>query len=235
MLKINNLSLIKDDKLILKDIFLEFEENKTYVITGPNGSGKSSFAKAIMGVFDLNDGDIYFDDVLLNDLKINERAKMGISLAFQTLPFFKGIVVNDLLEYGGDGEKKKLDVLRDFGLCPKKYLFREINDTLSGGELKRIELASVFMGTPKVLILDEPEAGIDIWSMDELTSLVKKFTKKEGLILIIISHQEKIIELADEVIVLEEGMVNSVLSPEEFLSSRTKCLLKETIYCEDEV
>jgi Fe-S cluster assembly ATP-binding protein len=208
MLKLKDINFNIDGKQILKDMSVEFGNNKIYVITGPNGSGKSSLAKIIMGIFKQNSGDIYIDDKCINDLSIDERANIGVSYAFQKLPLFKGITVNELLDMSvGNKAIDKIKVMNMVGLCPKRYLERTIDDTLSGGELKRIELASVLSKNNDYIILDEPEAGIDLWSFDSLINTFKKISDETDVTLIIISHQHKIIDLGDEVIVFEEGKI----------------------------
>ncbi len=231
MLKINDLSLNIDKTNILNNINLELEKEKTYVITGANGSGKSSLAKVIMGIYQIEDGEILFDNKVINELNISERAKLGINFSFQHLPHFKGITVNRLLDIAGASDNKG-EVLKKLGLCPCKYLNREINDTLSGGELKRIELASVLVKEPKLLILDEPEAGIDLWSFDGLIETLKYLITKKELTLVIITHHQKIIELADQLIVMGAGEITEQIEKSKIKTNfKEGCNLKSDVFC----
>ncbi len=210
MLKIENLSfdvIDKDvDKDILKDVSLTFENDKIYVITGPNGSGKSTLVKLIMGILSPTKGKISLDDVDITNLSIDQRAKMGLCYAFQQPVTFKGLKVKDLLDVAS-GKKNDVNTLCNYlsvvGLCAKDYIFRHLDDKLSGGELKRIELAMALARNGKVNIFDEPEAGIDLWSFDNLTDIFKNLNGTS----IIVSHQTKILEIADVVILLREGKV----------------------------
>lgn len=208
MLEIKKLSYsVKENNDILKDINLKFEDEKIYVITGPNGSGKSTLVKIIMGILKQTSGEIFFDNEDLTALTIDERARKGISYAFQQPVTFKGIKVRELLDLAS-GEKNKLnnhcDFLSTVGLCAKDYLDRSIDDKLSGGELKRIELAMAIARNAKLNIFDEPEAGIDLWSFD---NLIKIFSSLKNATNIIVSHQKKILETADEIILLKNGEI----------------------------
>lgn len=208
MLEIKKLSYsVKENNDILKDINLKFEDGKIYVITGPNGSGKSTLVKIIMGILKQTSGEIFFDNEDLTALTIDERARKGISYAFQQPVTFKGIKVRELLDIAS-GEKNKLnnhcDFLSTVGLCAKDYLDRPIDDKLSGGELKRIELAMAIARNAKLNIFDEPEAGIDLWSFD---NLIKIFSSLKNATNIIVSHQKKILEIADEIILLKNGEI----------------------------
>ena len=208
MLEIKNLSYsVKENNDILKNINLKFEDGKIYVITGPNGSGKSTLVKIIMGILKQTSGEIFFDNEDLTALTIDERARKGISYAFQQPVTFKDIKVRELL-YLASGEKNKLnnhcDFLSTVGLCAKDYLDRPIDDKLSGGELKRIELAMAIARNAKLNIFDEPEAGIDLWSFD---NLIKIFSSLKNATNIIVSHQKKILEIADEIILLKNGEI----------------------------
>ncbi len=208
MLEIKKLSYsVKENNDILKDINLKFEDEKIYVITGPNGSGKSTLVKIIMGILKQTSGEIFFDNEDLTALTIDERARKGISYAFQQPVTFKGIKVRELLDLAS-GEKNKLnnhcDFLSTVGLCAKDYLDRPIDDKLSGGELKRIELAMAIARNAKLNIFDEPEAGIDLWSFD---NLIKIFSSLKNATNIIVSHQKKILEIADEIILLKNGEI----------------------------
>jgi len=203
---------------ILKKINLALENNKIYVITGPNGGGKSSIAKAIMGIIPINGGQIILDDANITDKNITERAQLGIGYAFQTPARFKGLKVKEMLDLAAGNHKiDNCQVLFDVGLCAQDYLDREIDSTFSGGELKRIEIASILARNLKVAIFDEPEAGIDLWSFQRMTETFLKMHRKSDSTVIIISHQERILKFADEVILIEDGNVTKTTSHEEFL------------------
>lgn len=221
MIEVKNLSytIVEDniEKNILKNINLKFDENKIYVITGPNGSGKSTLVKLLMGINNLTDGQIFFDGKDITNLKINERANLGISYAFQQPVTFKGLKVRDLLDVAS-GKKNDFNEICNYlsmvGLCAKDYINRSLDDKLSGGELKRIELAMVLCRKSKVNIFDEPEAGIDLWSFEQLTKI---FGSLKNSCNIIVSHQKKILEIADEVILIKNGEVQKVGSLNEIL------------------
>lgn len=221
MLEIKNLSYKidedKNQKDILNNINVTFEENKTYVITGPNGSGKSTLVKLIMGILNATEGQIYFNHKNITSLPINERANLGISYAFQQPITFKGLKVRDLLDIAS-GKKNSVDQLCDYlsmvGLCVKDYINRSLDDKLSGGELKRIELAMVLSRKTKLNIFDEPEAGIDLWSFEQLTKI---FSSLKNSCNIIVSHQKKILEIADEIILLKDGNIEKQGSLKEIL------------------
>ncbi len=211
MLKLENLHYNTTEngkiKEIIKGIDLTFDNGKTYVITGPNGSGKSTLVKLIIGILNLSQGQIYLNDLNLSPLSIDKRAKEGITFAFQKPVTFKGIKVKELLDIAS-GKKNNVgescEYLASVGLCAKDYLDRNFDDKLSGGEQKRIELAMALAKGGKINIFDEPEAGIDLWSFENLTKL---FSSMKTSINIIVSHQQKILELADEVIMLKDGKV----------------------------
>lgn len=211
MLEIKNLNYSVTEngaeKIILNNINLTFEDNKIYVITGHNGSGKSTLLKIIMGIAKQTSGQIFFDGKDISELGITERGQRGISYAFQQPVTFKGLRVKDLLDIAA-GEEHNLsalcDVLSKVGLCAKDYINRALDDKLSGGELKRIELAVTLARKGKLNMFDEPEAGIDLWSFENLTSL---FENLKGATNIIVSHQKRILEIADEIILLSDGQV----------------------------
>lgn len=205
-LKNINYSVIDKDsgekRVILKDINLTLPDNKLIVITGHNGSGKSTLVKLIMGIIKPTSGDIYYNGKKLNKLSITERANMGITMAFQQPVRFKGVTVKDLLTLACKEETSvsmACEYMGQVGLCAKDYLDRELDDTLSGGELKRIELATSLCKGGDVLLFDEPEAGIDLWSFDGLVNL---FSKQKGKTIIIVSHQKRLIEIADYILLL---------------------------------
>lgn len=223
MLKMMNINLNLDGEngknQVLKDVNLTLEKNKIYVMTGPNGGGKSSIAKAIMGIYKPSDGKISLDDIDLTDMSISERAKQGIGYAFQTPARFKGLSVRDMLHLAAGGNKiDPCEILFDVGLCAQDYLDREINSTFSGGELKRIEIASILARKIKVAVFDEPEAGIDLWSFQRLTETFVKMHQKQDTTIVIISHQERILNLADEVIMVENGTISEITTKDKVLN-----------------
>ena len=207
MLELQNISFHADDKDILKNINLKIDD-KFVAITGPNGSGKSTLLKIIMGIITPTGGRIIFDGQDITDMPINERANMGISFAFQTPVRFKGIRVRDILSIAEGKPVKMGTFLRAVGLCPKDYLDREINDTLSGGELKRIEIATAAARGGKLSLFDEPEAGIDLWSFQNLIQVFENLRDVTNGNIMIISHQERILEIADKIIYLKDGEVD---------------------------
>ena len=209
MLELKNISFFKDNKHILKNINLKIDNSKLIAITGPNGSGKSSLAKIIMGIFTPDSGQILFNGQDITNLDITERAKLGIGFAFQQPVRFKGLTVKDLINIAA-GNNIKLseacDYLSDVGLCAKEYLNREITSSLSGGELKRIEIAMLAAKKSKLTVFDEPEAGIDLWSFNSLISVFEKMHQEiDNSSIVIISHQEKILNIADEIVLLIDG------------------------------
>lgn len=214
---------VKDDKqkekVILKNISLEIKDNEFVVITGPNGSGKSTLAKIIMGIVEPTSGKIIFNGKDITSLSINERAKLGIGFAFQQPVKFKGLTVKDLLNASSGRELdmgEACNYLADVGLCARDYITRELNDKLSGGELKRIEIAMLEAKNSKLSIFDEPEAGIDLWSFNNLITVFKKLQMGK-FSNIVISHQERIISIADKVILLESGKIKKTGSPDIIL------------------
>ena len=206
---------------ILKNIDLTLKEKKIYVMTGPNGGGKSSLAKAIMGIYKTTEGRIFLDGTDITDLPITERARLGIGYAFQQPARFKGLRVGEFLKLAA-GENSRVDycsLLFEVGLCAQDYINREINASFSGGELKRIEIASILARDLKVALFDEPEAGIDLWSFQRLTETFRTLNEKTNATIIIISHQERILRLADEVILVSDGTIGEITSQEKFLDS----------------
>lgn len=217
-LKNINYSVIDKDtgekRDILKDINLQLPENKIIVITGHNGSGKSTLVKLIMGIIKPTSGDIYYNNTKLNKLSITDRANIGITMAFQQPVRFKGVTVKDLLTLACKEETSvsmACEYMGQVGLCAKDYLDRELDDTLSGGELKRIELATSLCKGGDVLLFDEPEAGIDLWSFDGLVNL---FSNQKGKTIIIVSHQKRLIEIADYILLLNSKSA-PVLGPKK--------------------
>lgn len=213
MLELIDISFKRDNKQILDKINLKLDEDKFYVITGPNGSGKSSLAKIIMGIEKPDSGKIIFNGIDITDKSIDERAKLGIGFAFQQPVSFKGLTVYDLLKIAVNKEitrNNACDILSKVGLCALNYVDREVNNSLSGGELKRIEIASVMARNPKLAIFDEPEAGIDLWSFQNLTNVFKQIQEQSKGITLVISHQERILNIADQIILLEDGKIKKV-------------------------
>ena len=207
MLELQNICFHADDKDILKNINLKIDD-KFVAITGPNGSGKSTLLKIIMGIITPTSGRIIFDGQDITDLPINERADLGMSFAFQIPVRFKGIRVRDILSIAEGKPVKMGTFLRAVGLCPKDYLDREINDTLSGGELKRIEIATAAARGGKLSLFDEPEAGIDLWSFQNLIQVFENLREVTNGNIMIISHQERILEIADKIVYLKDGEVD---------------------------
>lgn len=209
------------EKEILKDINLKFDDKKFVVITGHNGSGKSTLARIISGILLPTSGQIMFDGKDITNLNITERAKIGLGYAFQQPVKFKGLQVYDLLKIAAKGSlslEQACNYLSKVGLCAGEYIRREVNNSLSGGELKRIEIATILAKQPKFSIFDEPEAGIDLWSFQNLIKIFNSMSQdiKDGTI-VVISHQERILNIADEIIVLSNGVVSMQGSREEIL------------------
>lgn len=220
MLEIKNVCFTRENKKILDNINLKVNNDKFVVITGPNGSGKSTIAKIIMGIEKPDSGQVVLDGKDITNLPINERADLGIGFAFQQPVKFKGITVYDILKLssGKDMNKKEAcEVLSKVGICAKEYIDREVNSSLSGGELKRIEIASVAVRNSKLTIFDEPEAGIDLWSFQSLIRVFEDMRKIVKGTTLIISHQERILNIADEIIVIKDGKVEKTGKREEIL------------------
>ena len=236
MLELQNISYIVDDegkdKDILKNVSLKLDDDKFFVITGPNGGGKSSLAKIIAGIYKPTSGKIIYNGTDITDMSITDRAKMGIGFAFQQPVRFKGLTVKDLLELAAGKEMKAsaCDYLSEVGLCAHDYINREINASLSGGELKRIEIAVTIARGTKLTIFDEPEAGIDLWSFSNLIKVFEDLKKKTMGSIMIISHQERIINIADELILIANGEVVKQGSKEDimplFTGTSFKCKFK---------
>ena len=222
MLELQNICFERDNKKILDNINLKIDSNQFIAITGPNGSGKSTMAKIIMGIEKPDSGKILFKGQDITDLKIEERAELGISFAFQQPVKFKGITVYDLLKLASKKnitKKEACEILSKVGLCAKEYVDREVNNSLSGGELKRIEIATVAVRKTKLTIFDEPEAGIDLWSFSNLTEIFENMRDLIKGTTIVISHQERILKIADKVILMKSGKVDKVTTSEDFLQN----------------
>lgn len=215
MLELKNISFTADndgkEKQIIKDISLTIENDRFTVITGPNGGGKSTLAKIIAGIEKPISGRLVLDGVDITDMSITERARAGIGFAFQQPVRFKGLTVLDLLKiaYGKPIKvSEACSFLSEVGLCAKDYINREVNASLSGGELKRIEIATILARDPKLAVFDEPEAGIDLWSFQNLIRIFENMRGSvSGRSIIVISHQERILNIADEIIVLADGAI----------------------------
>ena len=213
MLELRNISFEvpkeNGQKEIIRDVSLKIDEHKFVVITGPNGGGKSTLAKLIIGIEKPTSGRIFFNGEDITDKSITERANMGISFAFQQPVRFKGIHVLDLIRMAAGKNMSAADAceyLSEVGLCAKDYINREVNASLSGGELKRIEIATILARSTQLSVFDEPEAGIDLWSFKNLIQVFENMqAKNEDGSILIISHQERILNIADEIIVIKRG------------------------------
>ena len=233
MLKLEHISFTADDKDILKDVSLTIDD-RLVAITGPNGSGKSTLLKIVMGLMEPTSGKIYLDGEDITQMPINERASRGISFAFQQPVRFKGLRVRDLLELAGGKDKTRQEkfthacnVLSEVGLCAKDYIDRELDDTLSGGEMKRIEIAMAAARGTKLTLFDEPEAGIDLWSFQSLIRVFEKLYRKTSGNVVVISHQERILNIADKIIYLNDGVVEQYDDARKVMSRLTPGQLKE--------
>ena len=210
---------VDGEKEILKNINLKINE-RFVALTGPNGGGKSTLAKIISGILVPTSGKIYLDGEDITEATVTERARKGISYAFQKPVTFKGLTVKDLLSLAS-GKQASIseicDILSEVGLCARDYVNRELNDSLSGGELKRIEIAMVMARGTKLSIFDEPEAGIDLWSFQNLIQVFEKMYKQINGTILIISHQERILNIADKIIVIADGQIQKQGTREEIL------------------
>lgn len=222
MLELCGISYEVDDgehREILKNINLKIEDHFV-AITGPNGGGKSTLAKVIAGIITPASGQIFLDGVDITGMNITERAKAGISYAFQQPVHFKGLTVKDLITLAA-GRTMKIseicDILSEVGLCAREYIDRETNNSLSGGELKRIEIAMVTARGTKLSIFDEPEAGIDLWSFNSLIHVFERMRQEINGMILIISHQERILNVADKIVLVKDGEVSAVGTKDEIL------------------
>ena len=223
MLELRNVGyLVKDElgeKQILKNVNLTLDE-RFVAFTGPNGGGKSTLAKVIAGIIKPTEGKIYFDGEDITELSVTERAKKGISYAFQQPVRFKGLTVRDLINIPAGKPLKVGDAcayLSEVGMCARDYIDREVNASLSGGELKRIEIATILARGTKLSVFDEPEAGIDLWSFGNLIKVFENMYKKTQGNILIISHQERILNIADRIVVIADGQVQNEGKKEDVL------------------
>ena len=221
MLELQNITVdVDDSRGILRDVSLKIDDGKFVVITGPNGGGKSTLARVVAGITRPAAGRILLDGEDVTGLGITERARRGVGFAFQQPVRFKGLTVRDLVELAAGGslsEQQLCGYLSDVGLCAMDYIDREVNASLSGGEIKRIEIASVMARKTRLTIFDEPEAGIDLWSFQNLIGVFQKLRRETSGSLVVISHQERILEIADELVVLASGVVTAHGPREEIL------------------
>ena len=204
---------------IVRDISLDIPDNKFVVITGPNGGGKSTLAKLIAGIEKPTGGQIVFDGTDITEMNITDRANLGIGFAFQQPVKFKGLTVLDLLRIASGKSlsvSEACEYLSEVGSCAKDYINREVNASLSGGELKRIEIATVIARNVKLAVFDEPEAGIDLWSFKNLIRIFENM-RDRNMTVIVISHQERILNIADEIVVLSDGQVSKIGDKNEIM------------------
>lgn len=224
MLEVRNLAyevMENGEKItIVKNISFTVKDGEMLVITGPNGGGKSTVTKLLMGVLPATDGEILLDGKDITGLSVDERANAGIGYAFQQPPTFKGMTIRRLLNLAAGRELEECvccDLLSNVGMCAREYLDREVDATLSGGERKRVEIATVLAKSHKVCIFDEPEAGIDLWSFSMLVKEFEKIHLEKEETLLLISHQEKIIRMADRILIIKDGMVENCGNAEDII------------------
>ena len=224
MLEIKNLSYRVEGENgavdILRDVSLTVPDKRFIVITGPNGGGKTSLARAIMGIYRPTAGSILWNGTDITALSVTDRARLGISYGFQQPPRFKGMKVRDLLDVAAGetmSHDKACSYLTKVGLCARDYIDRDVDTSLSGGEVKRIEIATILARPSGLLIFDEPEAGIDLWSFAKLTETFRLLQSKGQNTILVISHQERIIDLADEIVMLSNGQIARHGTKEEIM------------------
>ena len=229
MLKVENLAFSVNEngteRNILSDVSFEVQKGEMLVITGPNGGGKSTLAKVLMGIEKAASGKVILDGEDITGYDIDERAKAGIGFAFQQPPRFKGMTVDRLISLAAGEHKSEsecCELLSRVGLCAQEYVKRQVDNTLSGGEMKRLEIATVLAKPHKLCIFDEPEAGIDLWSFSMLIQQFEEIKKDKEQSIIIISHQERIMQMADRVMVIEDGKVAGIGKREDILPQLMK-------------
>lgn len=243
MLNLSNITWTSSDgRKILDNVSFDAADGKLIVITGPNGGGKTTLARIIAGIEKPDSGKVILDGTDITALDVTQRALSGVSYAFQQPVRFKGITVRQLIETAAGvklNEGELCRILGNVGLCANMYLEREINSTLSGGEIKRIEIASVLARNTKLMVFDEPEAGIDLWSFKNLINVFKEIHDNACSTIIIISHQERILRIADEIVLLAEGRITEQGRNERMIekvlrsgSVKPSCCREEKVYCE---
>lgn len=219
MLELQNISFVVDNKQILRSLNLEIRAGSFVAITGPNGSGKTSIAKIIMGITSPTEGNVLFENKDITKLSVDQRAKQGISFAFQAPVRFKGISVREMLCYAAGRNLRHSEIneyLTRVGLSADEYINRELGASLSGGEIKRIELAMLLVQDAKLMLFDEPEAGVDLWSFEHVAQIFKSL-KKENKTVLVVTHQKRVLEMADEIIILDKGKISRSGKPKELL------------------
>lgn len=233
MLRLENVKLdLPEKENLIKDLSLSVAPGKLTVVTGPNGGGKTSLAKLIAGLYIPTSGRIMLDDKDITGLSVTERAKLGIAYAFQQPVSFKGITVRRVMEIASGSGKSEMNMCRTLekvGLCAREYMDRELDGKLSGGEMKRIEIATVLCRKASYLVFDEPEAGIDLWSFTSLIETFEELKKDARHALLIISHQERILKIADEIVVIADGVITKSGTREEIFP--TLLADRENVYC----
>ena len=224
MLKVENLTFEVNEegkkRCLVNHVSFQVEDGEMLVITGPNGGGKSTLAKVLAGIEKADSGEIYLDGENITAYDIDHRANAGIGYAFQQPPRFKGMTVKHLLQLSSGGElseDESCKLLSNVGLCAMEYLDRQVDSTLSGGEMKRIEIATAFSKPHKLCIFDEPEAGIDLWSFSMLVQQFEAIHKEKKESIVIISHQERIIQMADRIMIIRDGKVEKIGTKEEVM------------------
>ena len=233
MLKVDNLTFEVNEegkkRCLVDHISFQVEDGEMLVITGPNGGGKSTLAKVLAGIEKADSGEVFLDQENITEYDIDHRANAGIGYAFQQPPRFKGMPVSRLLSLAAGKELTEPEccrMLSEVGLCAEEYVNRQIDGTLSGGEMKRIEIATVLAKEHKLCVFDEPEAGIDLWSFSMLIQKFEEIHRQKKQSLIVISHQEKIIEMADQIMIVDDGVIKRMGSKEEvlpYLNGVKKC------------
>ena len=223
LLQVNDLHVRVEEKEILHGVNLSIGKDETHVLMGPNGTGKSTLGYAVTGnpAYEVTEGSIVFDGEDITNLDVTERARRGVSFAFQQPVRFKGITVRQLIETAAKdtlNEAQLCEILGRVGLCARDYIDREVNATLSGGEIKRIEIATVLARHTSLSIFDEPEAGIDLWSFKNLIEVFQKMHDENKGTLVIISHQERILRIADEIVLLADGAIQASGEREQMMN-----------------